>query len=358
MDKREISSLLISYDMTIKQALQRLNETSKKILFVIDKQKKLMGTLTDGDIRREIVNGIDFNETVIKLMKKEFVFLSSSMPDLKNKAKKLMIQKEIEQIPILSMDSKIEDVIFWIDVLENHSPYQQKKSFPNKVVIMSGGKGSRLDPVTRILPKPLIPIGNKPVIEVIMEKFHKYGFNKFIYSLNYKKEYVKLFLMENEFTYDINWVEEAEFFGTAGSLSLLKDKVKESFFVINCDSLLDVDYEEVLKWHRKQAAMITVIGCHNEVKIPFGVLELIDGRVSQILEKPVHDMIINTGAYVMEPQVLSYIPEGKYMDMNEVITKVMENGKVTVYPIYDGWVDIGQWDGYNNYLAHMIKEAE
>lgn len=179
-----------------------------------------------------------------------------------------------------------------------------------------------------------------------MERFNFYGFYKFVYTLNYKKEYIKIYLRENRFPYEIDWVEEPDYLGTAGSLSMLIDKLTDTFFVVNCDSLLDYDYEKLLKWHKENQSAITIIGCHNEIKIPFGVLELSNGNLLKIQEKPTHDVIINTGFYIMEPKVLPYIPQGRQVDMNEVIDLVSSKEKVTVYPISSGWFDIGQWEEY------------
>ena len=186
-----------------------------------------------------------------------------------------------------------------------------------------------------------------------MNKFYESGFSKFIYTLNYKKEYIKLYLMENNLPYKKDWIEEEEFLGTAGSLSLLKDKITETFFVTNCDTIVDVNYADVLKWHKKQKAIITIIGCHNEINIPFGILQLSNGKLDRMLEKPVHDVIINTGIYVMEPEVLSFIPEGKYLDMNNLIDLYTETKKISVYPISYGWVDIGKWDEFNKNIKHL-----
>lgn len=357
MDKTKLKSLLIPTDITIKQAMQKLSETQERILFVVDKKDKLLGTITDGDIRRGLINGIGFDNNVESLMHKDFIYISTKIKDIENRAKQLMLDTKIEQIPVLNENGEIVNVILWTDILMEKEDTKTKRLYQNHVVIMAGGKGTRLDPFTKILPKPLIPIGNKPVIELIMERFYKYGFHKFIYTLNYKKEYLKLYLKESSFPYAIDWVEEDDFLGTAGGISLLKDKVKDTFFVINCDSLLDVDFEEILGWHKEHNAAITIIGCHNEVKIPFGVLKLSNGRLEKIVEKPVHDVIINTGAYVMEPRIISFIPDGKPIDMNKLIELVAEKEKVSVYPISTGWFDIGQWEEYKKSIE-KLQEIE
>jgi dTDP-glucose pyrophosphorylase/predicted transcriptional regulator len=346
MDKIKLQLLLISPETTIKGAMQKLNETSEKILFVVNKEKKLLGTLTDGDIRTGLINGMKFSDTIEEIMYSKFTAVQHDIPDIKQNVRNLMLGRKIEQIPVLSNEGRIMDVYLWTDLLGDKRDTRAAKRYENRVVVMAGGKGTRLDPFTRILPKPLIPIGNKPIIELIMESFYRYGFYRFTYTLNFKKDYIKLFLKENKSDYNVDWVEEDDFCGTAGSLSLLRDTIKDTFFLTNCDSLLAVDYEDVLTWHKMNQAAITIIGCHNEIKIPFGVLQLNNGVLDTIIEKPVHDMIINTGVYVMEPNVIRYIKENDHMDMTQLIEKVAHEEKVVVYPIYGDWVDIGQWEEY------------
>jgi dTDP-glucose pyrophosphorylase len=357
MDNTKLKSLFIPAKTSIKHAMQKLNETAEKILFVVDEHNRLLGTVTDGDIRRSIINGLGFEDAIESVMYKEFLSLRVNTPEIEDQAKKIMFETKIEQIPILNEKGEIIEVILWTDVLEEKIQSKSRPFYKNQVVIMAGGKGTRLDPFTRILPKPLIPIGNKPVIEIIMERFYNYGFHKFFYTLNYKKEYLKLFLMETKFPYTIDVVEEDDFMGTAGGIALLKEKINDTFFVVNCDSLLNVNFEDILSWHKEHKSAMTVIGCHNEVKIPFGVLKLSDGKLAKIVEKPVHDIIINTGVYVIEPHVISYIPEGTKMDMNELIDVVIEKEKVSVYPIYKGWFDIGQWEEYKK-TVEKLQDTE
>jgi len=351
MLKKHFKELMVLKNISIKEAIQKLNKTGEKILFVVSEDNRLLGTVTDGDLRRGIVSGIGFSDKAERIMREDFMAISDKTPKLDQVAKKIMIEKKIEQIPIIDSNGVIRDIIFWVDILGKMKPVTIPKINSNSVLIMAGGKGTRLDPFTRILPKPLIPIGNKPVIELIMEKFYEDGFNKFIYSLNYKKEFIKAFLKENSFPYSINFIEEEDFLGTAGSISLLKDKVHESFFVANCDTLLDVNFMDILTWHKEHKASITIIGSHNEFKIPFGVLEMSNGQLDKILEKPVHDLVINTGVYVMEPHVLSYIAEGMQIDMNQFIETVARKEKISVYPIYNGWLDIGQWGEYKRSIS-------
>lgn len=353
MEKTKLKSLLITEDTTLKQAMQKLSDTAEKILFVVGQNDKLLGTVTDGDIRRAIINNLRFVEQIGKVMSRQFLTLSLGTASIEQKAKQLMIKNNVEHIPVLDDRGIIVDVILWTDILGETQDIKPKQFYQNQVIIMAGGKGTRLDPFTKILPKPLIPIGDKPVVELIMEKFYQYGFHKFIYTLNYKKEYLKLFLKENSFPYSIDFVEEEDYLGTVGSLSLLKEKITDTFFIANCDSIMDVNFEQVLKWHREQEAIITVIGCHNEVKIPFGVIEFSGGKLKKILEKPVHDVIANTGVYLMEPRGISYIQKNKKLDMNILLDMIAKKEKVAVYPISDGWFDIGQWEDYRKNLREI-----
>jgi dTDP-glucose pyrophosphorylase len=355
MDNKRLKSLFITTSTTIKESMQKLNETSEKILFIVDSEEKLLGTLSDGDIRRGLIHGINFTDSVETVMHQNYVSLPSGLLDLERQARQLMIRNKIEQIPVLDVNSKIVDVALWTDIFGEKDEEKKQSLHANQVVVMAGGRGTRLEPFTEILPKPLIPIGNKSVIEIIMEKFLRYGFHRFIYTLNYKKEYIKLFLKERAFSDDVSWIEEDDFLGTIGGLALLREKIEDTFFVTNCDSVLELDFDNILSWHKEHGAVMTIIGCHNEVKIPFGVLTLSNGRLENILEKPVHDVIINTGVYILEPRVLTYLTPGVRMDMNELIQMVAEKEKVCVYPIYKGWFDIGQWEEYRKNVQIIEK---
>lgn len=353
MEKNKLKSLLIPPDTTIKQAMHKLNETSEKILFVVDSHDKLLGTITDGDIRRALINGVQFSESVENIMWIRFFSLNHKDPDKKKKARSIMLCEKIDKIPLLNRNGVITDILMWTDIFINGKADKEISLHANPVVIMAGGKGTRLAPFTRILPKPLIPIEEKPVIEIIMEKFYNCGFHNFLYTLNYRKEYIKAFLRENSFPYKIDWVEECDFFGTAGSLNLLKGRLRDTFFVSNCDIILNADFADILKWHKSEKNIMTLLGCHKEVKIPYGVLELEHGVLKDFKEKPNFDVIINTGVYVIEPEVISLIPDNRFMDMNVLIGLAARKGKVSVYPIGEGWFDVGQWDEYANSLKEL-----
>lgn len=356
MDKSKLKLLLVTIDISIKVAMQKLSDTAERILFVVDDKERLVGTLSDGDIRRAIINGLKFSDPIGKVMYRDFRYakLDEDKHKVEEYVKSVMKKEKVDIVPILNSDGVIVDVIMWLDIIKESGLAIPSELYSNHVVLMAGGEGVRLAPFTNIFPKPLIPVGNRPVIDIIMENFYKSGFHKFIYTLNYKKEYIKLFLKELEHdNYDIDWIEEEEFMGTIGSLSLLKDKINDTFFVANCDSLLKTDFAEILLWHKNHNAAITIVGCHNEIKIPYGVLELADGKLDNILEKPAHDVIINTGIYVIEPHIIDYINKDEKLDMNYLINRVKIKEKVSVFPIYNGWFDIGQWEVYKKSINQM-----
>lgn len=350
--------------ISIKQAIQRLNETGEKILFIAGDNGVIKGTVTDGDIRRGILNGRQLSDPVTGIMNSDFKSVRSDNPRSHDEAMALMRRLHIDHIPALDSKGAIIDVISWIECLEDES---EKSIKPAKhvapaedmsdyaVVIMAGGKGTRLDPFTKILPKPLIPIREKPIIEHIMDRFYKNGFNRFILVLNYKKEMIKSYFSDNKQPYTIEFVDETEFLGTAGGLSLVKDRIGKTFVVTNCDTILEGDYADFIKWHLDRHNAMTIIGSHKEIQVPYGVLQMSNGSLTDIDEKPKIDIFVNTGTYVFERGALDLIKAGERIDMDKLIAGLKSSfpDKVGVYPHWGGWFDIGQWDEYRTSLKKL-----
>ena len=360
MESKKLMSLLVSPDTNIKQAMQLLNKTAERILMVVDSEYVLLGTVSDGDIRRSLVNDGEFCTPVSEVMQSNFASIQAFAADREKAAKRMMLQKGINHIPVLDRSGVIVDILTWTDFLNEEEADKAPCNLrDNMVVIMAGGKGTRLYPFTQVLPKPLIPVGEQTIIDFIMERFFKFGFHRFLYTLNFKKEFIKLYLSENNYPsqYDIQWIEETEFLGTAGGLSLLKPHLTDSFFVTNCDSIMEVDFDEILAWHLEQNATITIVGCHAEINVPFGVLDTKNGLLTKMNEKPTYDFIVNTGVYVIEPEALDYLKPGEPMDMNVLITAVQREKKVTVFPVYERWSDIGQWKEYWKSIKKLGGES-
>lgn len=351
-----IKKLLVSPATPLKTAMRLLCDSHARyrVLFVVDGEEKLIGSVTDGDIRRAILRGIGFDYPISEIMFKSPRYVKFSDGDFEQKAKHYIFEEKLYAIPVLDEIGRIANILPWFDFFDNHPLESQKVDLlTNPVVIMAGGKGARLDPFTKILPKPLIPFGDKPIIEKIMDNFNQYGFTYFILTLNYKKEIIKMYLKENKSPYNVEWVEEDKYLGTAGSLSLLKGKLRETFFLCNCDVLLENDIKNILIWHKGEKALITLIGCHKEMVLPYGTLEVTDGYLKSIKEKPIFDLIINTGVYIMEPEVLNYIETGEYIDMNNLLERINKKSKISVYPISDGWFDLGEWREYKESIWHL-----
>ncbi len=335
----------------------RLNETGTRILFVVDKSSHLTGTVTDGDIRRGIINGSSLGDSLSGIMNRDYLFVSADSKERDSLARDLMQKHLVNHIPALDRQGNIKDVISWTDSIEKGTKALPvtHEAYANPVVIMAGGRGTRLDPFTKILPKPLVPLNDKPVIEHIMDKFYLNGFSRFILILNYKKEMIRTYFSNTSLPYKIEFVDEEKYCGTAGGLSLLRSHLQTSFIVTNCDTILEGNYSDFFKWHREHGNMLTIIGSHKEIEVPYGVLSMNNGRLIDIDEKPRIDLFINTGTYIFEPSMMDYIPDREYLDMDKLIERVKseQNDHIEVYPHWGGWLDLGQWDEYRKSLKKI-----
>ncbi|MBE6047063.1 MAG: CBS domain-containing protein [Clostridium sp.] len=347
----EVNHLTIDKNKNIRDAMKKIDKESSQIVFVIDEEEHLLGTITDGDIRRWILKNGSMDELVVKVMNKHPTILYEQE---KNKAYKVMKDKSIKAIPILDDDNKIIDVVF----LYSYRNRKSKNLKDTPIVIMAGGLGTRLYPYTKILPKPLIPIGDTPILERIITKFNDYGAIDFYLTVNYKKNMIKSYFNElTERNYHINYVEEKIALGTGGSLSLLKDKIDKTFFVSNCDILVEADYQDILKYHKRSHNKVTVVTSMKNYTIPYGVFDLNEkGKIVDVKEKPECSYLINIGMYVLEPDVIDDIPYGKYFDLPSIIENyVKDEINVGVYPISENsWMDMGQISE----MKQMIKFIE
>jgi dTDP-glucose pyrophosphorylase len=337
---------LIKADLSIRKTLKLMDESGETTLFVIDISGKLLGVTTNGDIRRWILKNGSLNEVISNAMSRKPVTLREgySPQELEN-AKKIMALKGIESIPVVNRDIRVVSIIRWRDFFK--VKFGRHKPINAPVIIMAGGEGERLSPFTKVLPKPLIPIGEKPIIELIMEQFEEYGCKKFYLSINYKSNLIKAYFSDLKHNYEIKYVMEQKPLGTVGSLHLLKNKIKSTFFINNCDILIKADYTDISKFHKENKNKITLVSSMKHYTIPYGVCEIANGgALKAIKEKPEYDFFVNTGMYVMEPEVLNDIPENKHYNITDLIKKYMErHQKIGVYPVSEkSWIDIGQWE--------------
>ena len=351
-----LNDILINETSSIKDALRVLDSTAERALLVVDGQNKLLGTVTDGDIRRYILSGKSINDSsdIRTVYNKEPIYIRRDEFSLEL-AKDKLINNKIELLPVLDKEDRVMDFTTWAQLFSSaRKKTSQIKDLP--VVIMAGGKGTRLDPFTRILPKPLIPIGEKAIIDIIMEKFSDYGINEFYISINHKAKMIKAYFEEMNGRYTIHYIEEERPLGTAGSLRFLREKVKDSLLVSNCDIIIDCDYSEIVRFHKENDYDITIVSSLKHFVIPYGICEIAkDGLLTDIIEKPEYNFLVSTGMCILKKDVLEVIPTEKKFHITELIDTVKNNkGKVGVFPISESsWIDIGQWEEYHKSIRSL-----
>jgi len=349
-----IKEFLIPKTLSIKEAMRKLDISSRKVLFVTDDADVLFGSLTDGDIRRWILSGGSLKNKVDDVCNKNphTAGLDYDVSDIKH----LMVREDIESIPILTNDRKIHSILFWEEVFSDSGGRPAHKSIDIPVVIMAGGKGTRMEPFTNVLPKPLIPIGEKTIVECIIDEFRQFNVDRFYLTLNYKGAMIEAYFTGEVRPYTIEYLWEKDFCGTAGSLSLLKGKITGDIIVSNCDNIVRADYYEVLELHRKNKSYLTILSSIQHHKIPYGVVSFNEGgEVTEIIEKPEYTFPINTGIYILNVSALEYIPERTVFHMTHLIERLIaDNKKVFTYPVSESdYIDIGQWDEYKNVVNKL-----
>ncbi len=331
-----IEELIIDKDITVLQAMQKLNEKGKKILFIAP-DLKLKAVLTDGDVRRHILHGGRLDEKVGDMANYNFRYVDVSQ---RHKASDLLIKKSISAMPVLNKDGVIVDVVFF-----DESSIKVDKGLSLPVVIMAGGLGTRLYPYTKILPKPLIPVGEKPIIEHIVDRFKSFGCTDFKMIVNHKKNMIKAYFNELCKDYTVEFADEETFLGTGGGLSLLKGKINTPFFLTNCDVLIEADYNDIYKFHTKNENLITVVCALKHVTIPYGVFNLNNaGEIESVTEKPTFNFLTNTGMYLVDNKIIEELQENQVIGFPDIMEKYRKEGyKVGVYPVSeDSWMDMGQ----------------
>lgn len=346
------ADLIIKSTESLLTAIKQMDEVKRKLLIVYH-EDCFFSLLSIGDIQRTILSGKDLATTYIYDVVKDKELSVCRETDTLEHIKKEMLAIRCEFMPILDKQNRLKKVCFWEDFFAgDFVDKEQGISLSDiPVVIMAGGEGRRLRPITNILPKPLIPFGEKAIVQVIMERFRKYGATKFTMSVNYRAEMIRFYFDSlKEKDYSVNYILEEKPLGTAGSLFLMKNIIKKTFFVSNCDILIRHNYSEILEYHREQKNMITAVAALKIYEIPYGTFEVEESGVfKSIQEKPELSYMINTGMYVLEPEVLDYIEDNKHLHITDLMEKISAAGqKVGVYPINSSsWIDIGTWKEYN-----------
>ena len=349
-------NILIYEDESIKSTLKKLDKTAAKVLSVVDGKDRLIGTITDGDIRRYLLKGRSLEDDIKEVYNKKPTFLTEGDVSMEE-VKQLFIKNKIDLIPVVDKKHRVVDFITWDKAFSGDKTdvfNMGKLDIP--VVIMTGGKGQRLEPLSKIIPKSLIPIGEKPVIEIIIDRFKKHGIREYYLTLNYKGKMIESYFDTIEKDYKLHYVWDKECSGTASSLKLLEEDISDNFIVSNCDVLVQADFSEVVELHKQQGASLTVLSSIQHHKIPYGVVEFKEaGVVTDILEKPEYTFTINTGIYILRKDALEFIPENSHFDMTDLMKVLIKNNKkVITYPVNESdYIDIGHWEEYEKVVEKL-----
>jgi dTDP-glucose pyrophosphorylase len=336
----------IESDVSILIALKKMDAIDKKLLLVFA-NNNFLGVLSIGDIQRAIINNTPLDTPINKIMRKVFLYVGPD--DNTEVIREKMLLHRTEFMPVVDSKGSLIDVIFWEELFQETRQHITKK-FKLPVVIMAGGQGSRLRPLTHVLPKPLIPINDKTIIEHIMDRFVEIGCEDFIISLNYKAEFIKDYITHYiPKKYNISFIQEEKPLGTGGSLYLLRDLVKNTFFVSNCDIIIDQDLTDILEFHFDNKNDLTIVAALKHLKIPYGTIETAEkGKLIKITEKPDITFKVNSGLYILEPNLLELVSENLHLNFTDFIDQLSASGKnIGVFPVSENsWTDVGDWKEY------------
>ena len=334
-----INTLLITENTKIKEALKIIDKGAIRIALVVDNNKKLLGTLSDGDIRRGLLKNHTLEDSIKEL------YFKTPITALYSESKERIIQKAIKnqiyQIPIVDENNILVDIVNLATLLKTTNKR-------NRVILMAGGLGTRLRPLTEDTPKPMLKVGNKPILETIIKNFASHGFVNITISLNYKGDIIKDYFKDgSDFGVNIDYIEENSRLGTAGALSLLKDKPNEPFFVMNGDLLTNVNFEHLHNYHIATNSIATMCVREYDFQVPYGVVNIKDSKIISIEEKPTHKFFVSAGIYMLSSEVLNYIPKNEFYDMPTLFEKLISLNRNTVsFPLREYWLDIGRMEEY------------
>ncbi len=356
-ENRTVDNISDFPEQTIVEAMQKIDANAKGILFITNTDRKLIGAITDGDIRRWLIKTGNLQEQISRLMNRN---PKSVYRREVASAQDVMRRYSITALPVLNSKGIVIDILF---EQEQKTEVREGSLSLDKVpvVIMAGGKGTRLYPYTKILPKPLIPIGDIPIMERIIDKFRDVGVTDFYATVNYRKNMIKSYFTDTAKDYEIQYVEENQPLGTAGSLRLIEEDFEQPFIVTNCDILIHADYEDVYRYHRESGNELTIVSALKNIVVPYGVIHSSEnGAVQSMEEKPKLSYFVNTGMYILNPELKKEIPENTFYHMTDLTDKLLkENRKVGMYPISeDSFLDMGEFEEMHRMEKKLDLKSE
>jgi dTDP-glucose pyrophosphorylase len=337
----KFKDLIIKPNQSIMDALRIIDKGSKQIALVVDDENYLLGTVTDGDIRRGLLKGKSL-ESLIPLVMNPHPIVAK-LYHSKKAIYKIMQSKNLRHIPVVDDNGMLVRIEFLADFIE-------ERTYSNLVVLMAGGLGMRLRPLTEDCPKPLLKIGDKPILEIILENFIDHGFYRFCLTVNYKSDMIKAYFGDGtKWGVEISYIDESTRMGTAGSLSLLDESIgDEPVLVMNGDLLTKVNFHQLLDYHKETKAHATMCVRDYDYQVPYGVIKTIDHRLIAIEEKPIQRFYVNAGIYVLSPEAINMVPKQSFFDMPTLFEDIIQQKQeASVFPIREYWLDIGRMDDFN-----------
>ena len=351
----DVKPFLVPQTHTIRQAMEQLEKTEEKIVFVVDADSRLVGSLTDGDIRRWILSDGNLQAQVLQVCNCDPHVAQEDFEaeQLRND----MLEGNFGCVPVVNSAREVVRLVFWKELFQSDGAIKPRVSIDVPVVIMAGGRGTRLAPFTNVLPKPLIPVGDRTVIEIIIDQFLAYGLKQFHLSINYKSKILKSYFEELAPSYSVSFLEEKEPRGTAGGLLPLYTPTSDQLIVTNCDVVIQANLADLVSFHIENKYDVTLVASLKDYRIPYGVCELEKGggSLARITEKPQYSFLVNTGMYVVRRDKLNLIPEAGVCDMTDFIEMIKnDGGRIGVFPIGENaWIDTGEWAEYRKALDSL-----
>lgn len=345
----DLKDLIVSQEATLLQTLVAIDKGAKQIALVVE-DGKLIGTVTDGDVRRAMLRGVTLEANVTEVMNKSPK--TATLGDDEQAVMADQLSKSIHQLPVINDTGELVGLLTDVGLLK-----PEEVSTP--VILMAGGKGVRLYPLTKDVPKPMLKIGDKPILEIILRKLKAQGFKNVFISVNYLADVIEEHIGNGEWLgLNVQYLREDQPLGTAGAIAQLAGKLGEPFLVMNSDLLTNADLRQVINFHKKHEAKATLGVREYTFQIPYGVVNIDGSEVGSISEKPIHRSMVSAGIYALEPSVLNLIEKGQYCDMPTLLDKIKDAaGKVVAFPIHESWLDIGRHDDLNearNNLDHWL----
>jgi len=336
-----IKKITILKSETIRNALKVINKGNVQIALVVDEHNTLLGTLSDGDIRRGLLDKKDIDSPILDLYNKKAI--TAIFGTSKGELNKLSAESEnqVDKIPLVNGNGKLVDIYF-----TNKSPYHEKHT--NTVVLMVGGVGSRLKPLTDNTPKPMLHVGGKPILRTIIKGFADNNFTNITMCLGYKSDVIQDYFQDgSDFGVNIDYIVEEQRMGTAGALTLLKKNLDKPFFVMNGDLLTNINFETMLDFHKSNKSKATMCVREYDIEVPYGVVNIDSKKIISIEEKPIHSFFVNAGIYLLEPDCIGLIPKNKFYDMPSLFEELIKNNKKIIsFPLKEYWLDIGKTSDY------------